>query len=146
MHRINIQGINQNYKIIWNLSVLYASITRMAKKFISISLIAFMAVSLAVPLFSLEDCDMPCCGEIELSCCSEQDMSQCQMEMTSCDKSLVILLISGPKAHTNQKVELSADLLADGSIIVSNFGSLHSQEFQNPSVSPPISFLTPLRI
>lgn len=119
---------------------------RMVKKYISISLITFMTISLAAPLFSTENCDMPCCEKIEMSCCLEQDKSECPMEMTSCDQSLIILLISGPKAQTNQKVDLSANLLADDSIIVSDFGLLHTQEFQNPSVSPPISFLTPLRI
>ncbi|MBC8322320.1 MAG: hypothetical protein H8E70_01990 [Candidatus Marinimicrobia bacterium] len=119
----------------------------MVKKYISISLIAFMAVSLAAPLFSSEDCDMPCCEKIEMSCCLEEDMTQCQMEMTSCDQSLIILLISGPKAQNNQKVDLSSNLLADDSIIVSDFGyNTHTHEFQNPSVLPPISFLTPLRI
>ncbi len=117
----------------------------MLKKYISIGLIAFMAVSMAVTLFSSEDCGMPCCGKVEMSCCIGQEKSQCP-EMTSCDKTLILLLLSGPKAHTNQKVEISANQLADISIIVSGFGSLHTKEFQNPSVSPPISFLTPLRI
>ena len=123
-----------------------SKIARMIKKFISIGLIAFMAVSLAAPLFSSKDCGMPCCEKVEISCCLEKVKTECPMEMTSCDQSLIILLISGPKAQNNQIVDLSANLLVDDSIIVSDFGYKHTQEFQNPSFSPPISFLTPLRI
>ena len=123
-----------------------SKITRMTKKFISIGLIAFMAVSLASPLFSSEDCDMLCCEKVEISCCLEKVKTECPMEMTSCDQSLIILLISGPKAQTNQTVDSSVNELADDSIIVYDFGYKHTQKFQNPSVSPPISFLTPLRI
>ena len=123
-----------------------SKIARMIKKFISIGLIAFMAVSLTAPLFSSKDCGMPCCEKVEISCCLEKVKTECPMEMTSCDQSLIILLISGPKAQTNQTVDSSVNELADNSIIVSDFGYKHTQEFQNPSVSPPISFLTPLRI
>jgi hypothetical protein len=118
----------------------------MAKKHISISLIAFMTISLAMPLFSPEDCTMSCCGEIEMSCCIDQEKPECPMGMTSCDNSLIILLISGPKAQTNQKVDFSAIQIADNAITVTDFGYLHSKDFQNPSVLPPISFLIPLRI
>lgn len=118
----------------------------MVKKYISFSLIAFMSMSLVTPLFSSEDCGMSCCKKIELSCCIEQEKIDCPMEMTSCDQSFIILLISGPKAQTNQKVDFSAIQIADNTITVTDFGFLHSKEFQNPSVSPPISFLTPLRI
>ena len=118
----------------------------MVKKFISISLIAFMAFTFATPLFSTEDCTSPCCPQVEKNCCIQQDAVDCPIVMTSCETPIALLLISGLEAKKTQTLDLNASQLYVYEII--DFGIEYNitSDIQNPSASPPTAFLTPLRI
>ncbi len=118
----------------------------MVKKLISISLVAFMAFTFATPLFSSEDCEISCCQKIEASCCIQPEVVDCSMAMTSCETPIALLLISGPKAHNNQNIELTASQLGEAAICDLRNEYLPTSYIQNSSASPPISFLTPLRL
>ena len=118
----------------------------MVKKSITVGLIAFMALALAAPLFSSEDCDLPCCITVETSCCIQPEVVDCPMGMTACETPIALLLISGLNIHTNPTVDLAANPLADVVICTPDIVLLCKSEIQNLSASPPTAFLTPLRI
>ncbi len=118
----------------------------MVKKLISINLITIIALALATPLFSSEDCDSPCCITVETNCCIQPEVVDCPMSMTACETPIALLLISGPKPHTNQNVDLNASQLSVYEIVDFGVECNITSDIQNPSASPPTAFLTPLRI
>ncbi|MFQ6677961.1 MAG: hypothetical protein ACE5D0_06525 [Fidelibacterota bacterium] len=118
----------------------------MAKKSITIGLITFMVLALAAPLFSTGDGTSPCCKQVEMNCCIQQEINDCPMSINSCEIPVALLLISGPKPHTSQNVELTVSQLGDVTFCDPDYGYIITSDIQNSSASPPISFLTPLRI
>ncbi len=118
----------------------------MVKKSISIGLIIFVACSFAAPLFSLKVCDMPCCHQIEMSCCTKEAQVQCPMQMTSCEKSVILLLINGPKAQVSQLNDVCSSALINVVLPCPHRDVIYSEITQSLSESLPVSFLTPLRI
>ncbi len=118
----------------------------MGKKYISAGLTIFMVMALASPLFSIEDDTPSCCQKVEMDCCMQQELGDCPMAVSSCDNSIMLLLISGLKAPITQTNELTVV-----ESIYFGFNSLSSNkiitaDIQFLSVSQPTSFLTPLLI
>ena len=118
----------------------------MVKKLISINLITIIALALATPLFSSEDCDLPCCITVETNCCIQPEVVDCPMSMTACETPIALLLIPGINIQTNPTIDLAANSHADVVICTPDILLLCKSEIQNLSASPPTTFLTPLRI
>lgn len=81
-----------------------------------------------------------------MNCCLQQAADDCPMEMNSGNNAVVLLLISGPKAISNQTDDLIG--IHQSHIDYVNFGDLSEfvTDIKATSSSPPISFLTPLLI
>ena len=118
----------------------------MGKKYISTGLTIFMVMALASPLFSIEDDTPSCCQKVEMNCCMQQELGDCPMAVSSCDNSIMLLLLSGLKAPITPTNELST---VEHIYLGFNSLSLYkiiTADIQFLSVSPPTSFLPPLLI
>ena len=78
----------------------------MSKLVISIISILLVGIMAFTPLFSVENCTMPCCEQIELSCCSMDKPMDCPMEMANCEMSAFIPLMAAPLHEIDGKTDV----------------------------------------
>lgn len=110
---------------------------------ISIFLVSFMAVT---PLFSVENCMMPCCDEIELSCCNKDKPIDCPMEMANCEMSTFVPLMAAPLNEINGKTDIDVSIMVQTHSFFENVPTQfvnQNEHFQNHH---PPNFHFPLLI
>ena len=110
---------------------------------ISIILVGLMTVS---PLVSMENCDSPCCEQIELSCCDMDKPMDCPMEMSNCEMSAFVPLIAAPLNEIDGKNLIDIALMGQTHSFFEN-APIHfvnqQEHFQNHH---PPNFYLPLLI
>ncbi|MDP6401656.1 MAG: hypothetical protein QF835_03935 [Candidatus Marinimicrobia bacterium] len=118
----------------------------MRKSIISTLSIFLMGLMTATPLFSVENCTMPCCEQIELSCCEKDKPMDCPMEMSNCEMSTFVPLMVAPLHEIDGNTDIDVSTMVQTHSFFENAPAQfinQNEHFQNHH---PPNFHLPLLI
>ena len=110
---------------------------------LSILLVGFMTVT---PLFSVENCTMPCCEQIELSCCNKDKPMDCPMEMADCELSTFVPLMAAPLNEIDGKTNIDCSSMDQTHSYFENVSTQFIDQDEHFQNHHPPNFHLPLLI
>lgn len=128
----NSFGLSNKYKI-GTFSVYGVNSGIMIRKITAVGLIALFAGLTAAPFIHLDDCNMPCCAELEKSCCEMEKQMVCPT-MSDCSTTVFVPIVSGPFHKSALK---SIDAVTNLASALPDFPSFVIQAFQDRAHSDP---------
>ena len=118
----------------------------MCKTIISIISILLVGIMTVTPLFSMENCEIPCCEQIELSCCNIDKPMDCPMEMANCEMSTFVPLIAAPLNEIDGQTHMDISMVGQTHSFFENAPKQSVNQIEHFQNHHPPNFYLPLLI